>query len=93
MRITFDDFNFSTDNDDCIFLSEFQDALETDSWYYDNQYKNADIDGDYCMTIEEWEPFALQFYADDNILYSRADFFDRVYGGNCDYWTSTQAEE
>lgn len=87
--ITFDDFNFVKEGDGCIRLSEFQDALETDSSYYNRQFSNA-AGSDDCLDKDEWRTYVLQYYRDE-LWYSRADFFDRVYGGNCDFWESWMA--
>ena len=43
--LTFNDFNFADNTGDAtpcdgIYLSEFQDALETDSWWMDNEYES-----------------------------------------------------
>lgn len=63
--------------------------MESESFAFDFIYTSYAGD-DNCMTIEEWEPLALA-YKNNEGLFDRADFFDRVYGGNCDYWTSDAA--
>ena len=89
--LTFDDFDFAVGSENCIILSEYQDAMETDSVFSDFIYSGIAGDDD-CVTKQEWRDFVLKFKYDEP-GYSRADFFDRVYGGNCDYWLSDDAAE
>ena len=65
--------------------------MESEGFVFDALYVGYAGD-DNCMTIEEWEPLALA-YKNNEGLFSRADFFDRIYGGNCDYWTSDAAAD
>ena len=75
--------------DGCITLAEFRDVMETDSAWFDSKFRDA-AGADNCMSIEEWRHLVLK-YKNDNWQHGRDDFFDRVYGGNCEYWTSWSA--
>ena len=87
MDLTFADFDYAADN--CIRLDEFQDVMESAGLVFDTLYgMYAGLDD--CMTKDEWRPLALA-YKNNEGLFSRADFFDRVYGGNCEYWLSDAA--
>ena len=86
VAITFDDFNFGADNDGCITLDEFLDAFETE--LRTNRRKFEDTAGaDECITRDEWKVLALK-YKNDERGHDRKEFFDRVYGGDCDFWQS-----
>ena len=86
MDLTFADFDYAADG--CILIGEFQDVMESASLAFDWLYGAYAVDD--CMTKDEWRPLALA-YKNNEGLFSRADFFDRVYGGNCDYWLSDAA--
>ena len=83
---TFDDLNFDKDGTGCVTLDEFMDALEFTDESTANAFKMlAGLDS--CLTKGEWRKWILITKNTPDI---RVDFMDRIYGGNCAYWTTTE---